>query len=85
MLNLDNNLERYNLTQIRVFTAIASLIFSIYAVYFDDIVNNDGILYLKAAKLFVSGNMEAAFAAYNWPFYSIIIALFHKLHPFLWN
>jgi len=46
MLNVDKNLVRYNLTQIRVFTAIASLIFSMYAVYFDDIVNNDGILYL---------------------------------------
>lgn len=79
MLNVDKNLIRYNLTQIRVFTAIASLIFSMYAVYFDDIVNNDGILYLKAAKLFVSGNMEAAFATYNWPFYSIIIAFFQKI------
>ena len=38
MLNVDKNLIRYNLTQIRVFTAIASLIFSMYAVYFDDIV-----------------------------------------------
>jgi hypothetical protein len=79
MLNVDKNLVRYNLTQIRVFTAIVSLIVSIYAIYSDDIINIDGILYLKAAELFVSGNMEAAFAAYNWPFYSIIIALFHKL------
>ena len=79
MLNVDKNLIRYNLTQIRVVTAIASLLFSMYAVYFDDIVNNDGILYLKAAKLFVSGNMEAAFATYNWPFYSIIIAFFQKI------
>ncbi len=30
---------RHNLTQIRVFTAIVSLIFSIYAIYFDDIIN----------------------------------------------
>ena len=51
MLNIDNNLVRYNLTQIRVFTAIASLIFSMYAVYFDDIINKDGILYLKTAEI----------------------------------
>ena len=79
MLNIDNNLVRYNLTQIRVFTAIASLIFSMYAVYFDDIINKDGILYLQTAELFLSGNMDAAFASYNWPFYSIIIAFFQKL------
>lgn len=79
VLNFENNTMRHNLTQIRVFTAIVSLIVSIYAIYSDDIINIDGILYLKAAELFVSGNMEAAFASYNWPFYSIIIALFHKL------
>jgi len=79
MLNLDNNLERYNLTQIRVFTAIASLIFSMYAVYFDDIINKDGILYLQTAELFLSGNMDAAFASYDWPFYSIVIAFFQKI------
>ena len=79
MLNIDNNLERYNLTQIRVFTAIASLIFSMYAVYFDDIINKDGVLYLKTAELFLSGNMDAAFVSYNWPFYSIIIAFFQKI------
>jgi len=78
MLNLDNNLERYNLTQIRVFTAIASLIFSMYAVYFDDIINKDGVMYLKTAELFLSGNMDAALVSYNWPFYSIITAFFQK-------
>ena len=78
MLNLDNNLERYNLTQIRVFTAIASLIFSMNAVYFDDIINKDGILYLQTAELFLSGNMDEAYASFNWPSYSIIIAFFHK-------
>ena len=79
MLNIDNNLVRYNLTRIRVFTAIASLIFSMYAVYFDDIINKDGALYLKTAELFLSGNMDAAFTSYNWPFYSIIIAFFQKI------
>ena len=79
MLNFDNNLERYNLTQIRVFTAIASLIFSMYAVYFDDIINKDGVMYLKTAELFLSGNMDAALVSYNWPFYSIITAFFHKI------
>ena len=79
MLNIDNNLVRYNLTQIRVFTAIASLIFSLYAVYFDDIINKDGILYLKTAELFLSGNIDAASASYNWPFYSILIAFFQKI------
>ena len=79
MLNVDNNLEPNNLTQIRVFTAIASLIFSMYAVYFDDIINKDGVLYLKTAELFLSGNMDVAFVSYNWPFYSIIIAFFQKI------
>ena len=79
MLNFENNAIRQNLIQIRFFSAVVSLIFSIYAIYFDDIINKDGILYLQAAELFISGNADAAFAAYNWPFYSILIALFHKL------
>lgn len=42
-------------------------------------INVDGILYLEAAKHFAAGQWRNGFDLYNWPFYSLLIALIHKL------
>ena len=68
-----------NITRIRIFTAFTSLILSLIAVYFDDLINRDGVLYVDMARGFLQGGLEETAKLYNWPFFSIIIAYLHKL------
>lgn len=42
------------------------------------VINDDGILYLNAARLFSEGLWREGLAIYNWPFYSLLISLAHK-------
>jgi hypothetical protein len=68
-----------NVTPIRIFTALASLLLSLQAVYFDDIINRDGIMYLQMTEAYLSGGMAAAKLIYDWPVFSILIAWLHQL------
>ncbi len=54
--------------------AAASLVLSALSVYLDDVINNDGVEYLRAAREFLDGNWSSAFRVYKWPFYSALIA-----------
>lgn len=68
-----------DIRKIRLFTALASLLLSLAAVYFDDLINRDGILYIDTASAYLQGGLDEASKLYNWPFFSIIIAYSHKL------
>ncbi len=68
-----------DITKIRIITALASLFLSFIAVYFDDLINDDGILYINTAKAFLTGGLEETSKLYDWPFYSIILAYLHKI------
>ena len=68
-----------NLNRVRVFTAFISLIFSLQTVYFDDLLNRDGILYLQTAELFMAEGLYATQGLLNWPFFPILISWLHKL------
>ena len=45
----------------------------------DGHINRDGLLYLKQAYLIAEGNWKDGLVLYPWPFFSILIAIFHKL------
>jgi hypothetical protein len=45
----------------------------------DGHINRDGLLYLKAGLFNCGGQLERGLALYPWPFFSILIAIFHKL------
>lgn len=60
-----------------ILVSLFSIFFSILATR-DSIPNNDGILYMKTAQIFLSQGFEAAKASFNWPFYPIMIALLSK-------
>lgn len=72
------NTKSFLLDHTRLLTALASLLLSIVLVVTDDIINKDGILYLETAAAFLSGGIHAAAELYNWPFYSILIAIVHR-------
>jgi len=41
--------------------------------------NTDGILYLRAAEVFTEEGFHQALTLFPWPFYSILIGLFHQI------
>lgn len=45
----------------------------------DGQINRDGLLYLKQAYLIAEGSWKEGLSLYPWPFFSILIAAFHKL------
>lgn len=68
--------ELYKSDKWLVFVAISvSLLFSFWAINADDIINNDGVEYLKSSKAMLLGDWAAAIETYKWPFYSALIAL----------
>lgn len=58
-------------------TFAASIILSVYKIATGSTVNNDGLLYLHTAQIFVEQGIHAAFAQFNWPFFPILIGLAH--------
>jgi energy-coupling factor transporter transmembrane protein EcfT len=58
----------------RVITALLSFLLSIWAVYTQDAINNDGIVYVGAAERLLRDDWTGAYALYNWPFYPWLIA-----------
>lgn len=59
---------------VRFSAAMVSLLLSAWCVYLDNVVNNDGILYLRGAELIADGDWQGAVELYKWPFYAILIA-----------
>ena len=45
----------------------------------DGHINRDGLLYLKQAFLMAEGSLKEGLDLYPWPFFSILIAVFHKI------
>jgi len=58
-----------------VVAVFGSLLLSLWAVNADDILNNDGVEYLKSAQAILQGDWSAAIETYKWPFYSALIGL----------
>src|SRR5690606_39792728 len=54
-----------------------SVLLSIWLIYSDNVINSDGILYLKSAEAFASGNWQEGVDIYRWPFYAAVIAALH--------
>ncbi|MFQ5544430.1 MAG: hypothetical protein ACE5FE_00500 [Acidiferrobacterales bacterium] len=69
------NKLRTALRDVRTHATIISLFLSAWGVFLDDVINDDGILYLRAADLLVHGEWGTAFNLYQWPFYSLLIAI----------
>ena len=71
-----------NLINIRIVTAIFSLLLSLFAFYTDDIINRDGVMYMDMAEAFLSGGLVATAKIYNWPFFSVLVAFTHQITGF---
>ena len=56
-----------------------SLMLSLIAILTNPVINRDGILYLETARVFMQEGLAAAFHTFNWPFFSILIALISQI------
>ncbi len=63
---------------IRIPAVLISLLLSLWAIYFSDIINNDGIVYVATAGRILQGDWNGAYQLYDWPVYSWLIALLSK-------
>lgn len=75
--NYQKKTNSINAPILLILVSLFSIFFSILATR-DNIPNNDGILYMKTAQIFLSQGFEAAKASFNWPFYPIMIAFLSK-------
>ena len=62
---MNTNNSHHNLSNTRFFTALASLLLSLQAVYFDDIINRDGIMYLQMVEAYLTGGLTAVRSIYD--------------------
>lgn len=67
------------LYEIRLFTALISLLLSILAFWQDELINLDGALYLSMARALIDDGFFAMAQLYDWPFFSILVACVHLL------
>lgn len=74
----EHSISLKDLKQIRLSVAIISLLFSALAFYTDSLINSDGVLYLRMAMSYLEGGLSATAQLYDWPFFSILIALLHQ-------
>ena len=58
--------------------AALSLLFSALAIYQDEVINSDGIVYIQAAKAFANVDLREVLSLYSWPLYSLLMHVLHK-------
>ena len=82
MKSLNSFFSELNNNQLRLFTALFSLLLSILAFTNDQLINSDGVLYMNMAKAYIDGGLTATASMYDWPFFSMLIAKFHQFSGF---
>ncbi|EEF78870.1 hypothetical protein [Methylophaga thiooxydans] len=66
-------------SQIRLITALISLLLSAAAYYFDDIINRDGVMYMEMVQAYFDGGLSSMATIYDWPFFAMLTAWFSQL------
>ena len=78
LLFIDGTLSVNNKLRIKI--ACCGLIICLIPYLLSDVVlSRDGIHYIRGAEIFEEEGLIATFKHYNWPFYSILIAILHSL------
>ena len=65
--------DRRFLGSVLLFCAIAGCLSSLWCIYIDHVINNDGVEYIRAAERFALGDISGAFAIHQWPFFSALM------------
>ncbi|SVE46978.1 uncharacterized protein METZ01_LOCUS499832, partial [marine metagenome] len=71
--------ERGFLLGVLVVCGIASVVLSGWCIYIDDVINNDGVEYIRTAERLAVADWTGALSAYKWPFFPFLILLSSKI------
>ena len=52
---------------------LVSVILSAWCIHIDDVINNDGVEYIRTAEHLAVGDWSGALSAYKWPFYPFLM------------
>ena len=78
---ISNRLVTIPFAWLAAIVVVVHILLSLWAVWINQI-NNDGITYVVAARLFAAGETAQALATYRWPAYSILIAVISRVTTF---
>ena len=59
--------------------AVISIGLSAWSIYIDDVVNNDGIEYIRATERLAAGDWSGAFSTWKWPFFPLLMLVLAKV------
>ncbi len=54
---------------------VVSLLLSAWGIWVDDVINNDGVEYVRAARLIEAGDIAGSLKVFKWPAYPSLLAL----------
>lgn len=75
----ENSLTRRRNLRLAVFAALLLIAQAFNAQIANIDINNDGIRTLRAADAFIAGDVSQGFAIEEWPFYSMFLAVLHRI------
>ena len=75
----DQPADKRFVASVLVLCALSGVLTSAWCLYIDDVINNDGMIYVRAAELLASGDWADVFASHQWPFFSLLMLLLGKL------
>jgi len=61
-----------------LYMLLASAALSMWCLYLDPVINNDGVTYIHLTQMILDGQWSKAFDTYSWPYYAIFIASISK-------
>jgi hypothetical protein len=75
----DQPADKRFVTSVLALCALSGVFTSAWCLYIDDVINNDGVEYIRAAQHLASGDWAGTLASHHWPFFSLLMLLFGKL------
>lgn len=64
----------FRVQNIHLYAVAASVILSFWAIYVDNVINDDGTLYIRTAALISQNNWHGALSLFKWPLYPALIS-----------
>ncbi|MDP6140539.1 MAG: hypothetical protein QF866_05065, partial [Arenicellales bacterium] len=78
-LSFDQSTDRGFLLWVLGACTVLSVALSAWCIYIDDVINNDGVEYIRAAERLALGDWTGALSLYKWPFYPLLMLIVGKV------
>lgn len=68
-----------NYKKILFISFFVSILISAWCIYNDATINDDALIYLNSAELYIKGHWAEGWQAWNWPFFPLLISIISKI------